>query len=104
MKIVTEDLQYDKLADAKNYMKIYNDKIEQRNNNHNNHGAPNQVLVAYDRRNFIGLDHELRLELVDLVHCRRSRGGVGIRDRDQVGHRDPPSSRDVRSDQSEHTW
>jgi Alcohol dehydrogenase GroES-like domain len=31
------------------------------------------ILVAYDRRNFIGLDHELRLELVDLVHGRRSK-------------------------------
>ena len=40
----------------------------------------------HDRRNGIGPDHEVRLELVDLVHGRRSRGGVGIRDRDQVGH------------------
>ena len=47
------------------------------------------VLVAYDCRNFIGLDHELRLELVDLVHGRRSRGGIRICDRDQVGHQDP---------------
>src|SRR5215472_7950739 len=57
------------------------------------------VLVTHDRRNGIGLDHEVRLEPVDLVHGRRSRGGVGIRDRDQVGHQDPPSSRDVSSDQ-----
>jgi hypothetical protein len=26
---------------------------------------------------------------VDLVHGRQSRGGVRIRDRDQVGHQDP---------------
>jgi len=57
------------------------------------------VLVAHDRRNGIGLDHEVRLELVDLVHGRQSRGGVRIRDRDQVGHQDPPSSRDAPSDQ-----
>jgi hypothetical protein len=61
------------------------------------------VLVAYDRRNFTGLDHELRLEPVDLVHGRRSRGGVRIRDSDQVGHLDPPPSIDVRSDQGEPT-
>src|SRR5215831_16672717 len=62
------------------------------------------VLVAHDRRNGIGLDHEVRLEPVDLVHGGRSRGGVRIRDRDQVGHQDPPPSRDVRSDQAEPTW
>ena len=46
----------------------------------------------------IGLDHEVLLELADLFHRRRSRGGVGIRDRDQVSHQDPRSPRDVPSD------
>src|SRR5215467_4561709 len=44
------------------------------------------VLIAHDRSNGVRLNHEVRLEPVDLVHGRRSRGGVGIRDRDQVSH------------------
>jgi hypothetical protein len=44
------------------------------------------LLVADDRRDRIGLDDQVVLEALSLVHRRQCRGLVGVPDRDQSRH------------------
>ena len=54
-------------------------------------GHPQLALaVADDRRHRIGLDHQVLLELPDLVHGRQRGGLVRVADGDQVRHAAPP--------------